>query len=118
MSVKETHYVMFGIKMTPEAYAKRYKTTKNPEVHEAFEPSTPEHASKLTVVWDEEQVVIGKVLVKAIVSEGEGFEFTDVLAKLEDSTKVMDDLVNLFKIADTELAGKYMPKMYVFTQYL
>lgn len=117
MSVREEHYVVYGVKLSVEEYKRRYVTEDNEyddDQHTSFEGYSEK--TQLDVIYDgmsEDYVVIGKELAYADAYDGETIPFTKLDLTTKEKKEVAKELEKYFGITledqkDEDMKPEYM----------
>lgn len=122
MSVREEHYVVFGVKLSVEEYKRRYVTEENEyddDQHTSFEGYSDE--TELDVIYDGmdgRYVVIGKEIVYANSYDGEAIPFTKLNLTSKEKKSIAKELEKYFGITLEEQKDEDMkPEYMAFTHY-
>lgn len=113
MSVRETHYIIYGVSLDGKHYQEKYNLEENYDVHSEY-CHRKNRNGDLVVVFDgmsNKYAIIGKLIKKT--NEFEGISMTAIDKSLFDDRELVKNLSDKFQLKADEIK----PQLFIFTHY-
>ncbi len=113
MSVKETHYIIYGVSLNGKDYQEKYNIEENYDVHSDY-CHRKNRTGDIVVVFDgmsNKYAIIGKLIKKT--NEFEGISMTAIDKSLFEDKALVKELSEKFSLSVDEIK----PQLFIFTHY-